>query len=80
MGNYHLEDEVWDEAWNSNQKGKVNEQRIDILNEQYRRACKQEMMNDLIKKFNLFLFDENISDDSKDKIYRIVMDVLSLNS
>jgi len=69
------EDDVLEEAWKNNQI-----KRIDFLNEQYRTACKQEMMNDLINQFDLLLANENISDDKKDIIYRIIMDVLNINS
>jgi len=79
MSNYHLEDECWDEAWEKNQIEKVKKERMNILSEEYRRACKQEMMNDLIKKFNLLLVNENISDGNKERIYHIIMNVLSID-
>ena len=72
MGEYHLEDECWDEAWeNKNKTDKLN-----VLNEEYRRACKQEMMNDLIKEFDKLLVDETISGKMKNMAFRMVMDIL----
>ena len=72
MGEYHLEDEVWDEAYESKEKAN----KLNILNEAYRRACKQEMMNDLIKEFDKFLTNETISDERKDWGFKMMMDIM----
>lgn len=48
------------------------------LSEQYRRACKQEMMNDLIKEFNLLLVNEDVSDDKKNSAFNIIMNVIQI--
>jgi hypothetical protein len=51
---------------------------IEELNKEYRRACKQEMMNDLIKEFNLLLVNDNISDKKKSCIFQIIMNVIRI--
>jgi len=52
---------------------------IDELSEDYRRACKQEMMNDLVKEFNLLLVNENISGEKKSITFQMLMHTIKIS-
>lgn len=52
---------------------------MDELSEEYRRACKQEMMNDLIKEFNLLLVNENISGEKKSLTFQMLMNTIKVS-
>lgn len=48
------------------------------LDEKYKMACKQGMMNDLIREFNLLLANENVSDEKKSQVFDLVMNIINL--
>jgi len=52
---------------------------IKELSEEYRRACKQKMMNDLVKEFNLLLFNENVSGDKINLTFQILMNTIKVS-
>jgi len=52
---------------------------IDELSEEYRRACKQEMMNDLVKEFNLLLVNENVSGEKISLTFQMLMDTIKIS-
>ena len=52
---------------------------IDELSEEYRRACKQEMMNDLVKEFNLLLVNENVAGEKISLTFQMLMDTIKIS-
>jgi len=52
---------------------------IDELSEEYRRACKQEMMNDLVKEFNLLLVNENVSGEKISLTFQMLMNTIKIS-
>jgi len=52
---------------------------MEELSEEYRRACKQEMMNDLVKEFNLLLVNENISGEKISLTFSMLMNTIKIS-
>lgn len=52
---------------------------INELSEEYRQACKQEMMNDLIKEFNLLLVNENIAEEKIGLTFQMLMNTIKIS-
>jgi len=48
------------------------------VNDEYRKACIEEMKKDLVDEFLKLMDNENVSGKKRDQIFKLIMDVIYL--